>query len=104
MAAKPKKAEPFEMNVWQKAAARAYDDGEFGYIADMTFKNFDDFRAHLRETIDDGLFTFIMIELNDSDMDAETAQNRMSKAIDQLNDVFGAVCGAENAQTRTPGR
>jgi hypothetical protein len=102
MAAKPKKVEPFEMNAWQKAAARAYEDGEFGYIADRTFKNFDEFRAHLRDTIDDGLFTFIMIELNDSDMDTETAQNRMSKAIDQLNDVFGAVCGV--APTPTPGR
>lgn len=83
----------YRLNDFQKAAVAVYGNGDFSYLADRVFKNFADFRDHLREEISDMHLEFILVELGAPDCDnAEEAQNRMSRAADEINDVYGALC------------
>ena len=79
-ASQSKSDTPFRLNAYQKAIAGVHANGDFAYFADMEFKNFDEFHARLRSS-GDGLFTFVMLELADSDCGSvEEARDHKPKA------------------------
>ncbi len=93
---------PYRLNEYQRAAAKAYGGGDYGYLADdpdfQEFVDFDAFLRHLDEGISDGHFRFIMVELAGPDVDdLEEAQRRMSRAADEIADVMDALAKLEAA-------
>lgn len=102
--AKSDKQEPYKLNAYQKAAASVYGGGDFVDLAEMEFKNFAEFRESLKD-VGDTLFTFVMIELGlKEDCDSvEVARNRISSAVDDLNDVLEALSKIEDEPETRPG-
>lgn len=103
--AKKPAAKPFRLNDLQKTILGGYEDGDFAYLGTMEWKSFDEFDVFMRDRVSDGLLRFVLIETLDLDeSEAEEAMNRISKSLDQLNDVFGALAALNREQmTRVPG-
>lgn len=88
---KSEEQRPFRLNAYQKAAVSVYGEGDFAYLADMEFKNYDEFHSRVR-SCGDGLLTFMLLELADSDCaSVEEARNHISRVIDSMNDVLGEL-------------
>ncbi|TPL42567.1 MULTISPECIES: hypothetical protein [unclassified Mesorhizobium] len=68
------------MNPYQKAAAKAFSNGDHAHVEDMTQV----------DLVGDTLFLFIMRELEDVE-DIDTARRRIDRAILDLVDVSSAV-------------
>lgn len=76
------------LNVWQKAIARSYDGGDYGYLAEQAEVS----REELANC-GDTLFEFLMIELSDQEdcEDQEEAIRRMGQARDQLDAAIAVL-------------
>jgi len=74
-----------KFNEFQRVAIRAYADGDLAYLLDGDGTDTQD--------IGDGLFTFILRELGDDDMDIDLAIQRMNTVRDDINTVLQALSG-----------
>lgn len=66
------------LNKFQLAAAKVYGGGDFSHV-----ENLDE-----TKDVGDGLFSFLMSEMSDKDMDIETALYRLRRAIDDIEEVI----------------
>jgi hypothetical protein len=98
-------AKPYRLNELQKKALEAYEDGDFANLGGMEWKSFEEFSAYMTDHVDDGLLRFVLVEIQDlAEDEVEDAMNRMSRALDQLNDVFGGLAALHREQmARVPG-
>jgi hypothetical protein len=72
-----------KFNEFQRVAIRAYADGDLAYLLDGDGTDTQD--------VGDGLFTFILRELGDDDMDIDLAIQRMNTVRDDINTVLQAL-------------
>ena len=75
-----------KLNPFQRVVANKYACGDFSYCETLSDT----------QDVGDGLFSFLMRELNDDDddgepMDASTANQRLQSAIDDLSAAANAV-------------
>jgi predicted transcriptional regulator len=76
------------LNAWQKAIARTYDGGDYGYLAEQAEVS----REELAEC-GDTLFEFLIVELGDQEdcESLEEAIRRVGRAREQLDDAIAVL-------------
>lgn len=77
------------LNKFQRAAAKVYGGGDFSHV-----QNLDE-----TKDVGDGLFSFLMSEISDKDIDIETVLNRLGRAIADIEDVIFEIVTTDDSTT-----
>ena len=93
-------AEIRKLNEAQKIAITVYGDGDYKWLLDEA----DPIQKIKNENLGDGLFTFLMVELDsfDGGNDLEVAHYRVDRAINDLHVVANALAQTLYSQTYQP--
>lgn len=80
------------LNSFQRACALTYGQGDYGYLTDEKASDYDLLRKEF-DTVADGLFTFLMVELSDrEDCESRTvALQRLRHARDDIQEVIDTI-------------